>query len=133
MLSTTSQYAIRALSCLARMQNGEVVLGRDLARQASVPANYLSKIMLIMRNSGLVLATRGAGGGYRLAKPAGSIRLIEIVSLFDSSAAVLECVLGGKPCDEITHCAVHDRWKQVRTKYVDFLENVTLGDLVQAP
>jgi len=54
MLSTTSQYAIRALSCLARMQHGDAVLGRDLAKQASVPGNYLSKIMLVMRNAGLV-------------------------------------------------------------------------------
>ena len=73
MLSTTSQYAIRALSHLARMQHGEAVLGRDLAERASVPVNYLSKIMLVMRNAGLVQATRGAGGGYRLARPAATV------------------------------------------------------------
>ena len=81
MLSTTSQYAIRALSHLARMQHGEAVLGRDLAERASVPVNYLSKIMLVMRNAGLVQATRGAGGGYRLARPAAAIRLIDIEHL----------------------------------------------------
>jgi len=129
MLSTTSQYAIRALSCLARMQHGDAVLGRDLAQQASVPGNYLSKIMLVMRNAGLVQATRGAGGGYRLARPASTIRLIDIVSLFDSSAAQLECVLGGGPCNDAHPCSAHEHWKQVRTRYVEFLEKVTLGQL----
>ncbi len=129
MLSTTSQYAIRALSCLARMQQGDAVLGRDLSRQASVPGNYLSKIMLIMRNAGLVQATRGAGGGYRLARPAATIRLLDIVSLFDSAAVKQECVLGGAPCDENNPCAAHEHWKQVRAYYVQFLERTTLAHL----
>ncbi len=129
MLSTTSQYAIRALSCLARMQSGEAVLGRDLSQQASVPGNYLSKIMLIMRNAGLVHATRGAGGGYRLAQPASSIRLLDIVSLFEPSATQLECVLGGGACDESHKCAAHERWKKVRAEYVAFLEGTTLSEL----
>jgi Rrf2 family iron-sulfur cluster assembly transcriptional regulator len=85
--------------------------------------------MLTMRNAGLVQATRGAGGGYRLARPAGTIRLLDIVSLFDSSANQLECVLGGTPCDENNPCAAHDHWKQVRVHYVQFLEKTTLQHL----
>lgn len=131
MLSTTSQYAIRALSCLARMHQGDAVLGRDLSRQASVPGNYLSKIMLVMRNAGLVQATRGAGGGYRLARSSSSIRLLDIVSLFDSSAGQLECVLGGSPCDLNKPCAAHEHWKQVRSHYIQFLEKTTLAELAR--
>lgn len=129
MLSTTSQYAIRALSCLARMQSGETVLGRELSEQASVPSTYLSKIMLVMRKGGLVEATRGAGGGYRLARPAAQIRLLDIVSVFESSANQLECVLGIGPCNEDNPCPTHDRYKQVRQQFVDFLEGTTLAEL----
>jgi len=86
--------------------------------------------MLIMRNAELIQAMRGAGGGYRLARPAASIRLLDIVSLFDSSAAQLECVLGGGPCDENKPCAAHEHWKQVRSHYVQFLEKTTLAELV---
>ena len=53
MLTITSQYALRALTHLAR-QAGEPVLGRDLAQSGEVPANYLSKVMLTLRNAGLV-------------------------------------------------------------------------------
>jgi Rrf2 family protein len=111
------------------MQQGEAVLGRDLARQASVPGNYLSKIMLVMRNAGLVQATRGAGGGYRLARPAASIRLLDIVTLFDPSADQLQCVLAGVPCDQINPCSAHDHWEQVRSYYIEFLEKTTLAAL----
>jgi Rrf2 family protein len=67
MLSITSQYALRALSHLAR-QSGEAVLGRDLARSVEIPANYLSKVLLTLRNAGLVATARGSGGGYRLSR-----------------------------------------------------------------
>jgi Rrf2 family transcriptional regulator, iron-sulfur cluster assembly transcription factor len=131
MLSTTSQYAIRALSCLARMQSGETVLGRKLSEEASVPPNYLSKIMLVMRNGGLIEASRGAGGGYRLSRPASEIRLLDIVSLFESSASQLECVLGTGPCDDDVPCPAHSRWKQVRKEFVSFLEGTTLAELAK--
>ncbi|MDT8068723.1 MAG: Rrf2 family transcriptional regulator [Terriglobia bacterium] len=131
MLSTTSQYAIRALSCLARMQSGETVLGRKLSEEASVPSNYLSKIMLVMRNAGLIEATRGAGGGYRLAVPATEIRLLDIVSLFDSSTTQLECVLGTGVCNDDAPCPAHSRWKQVRNEFVGFLEGTTLAELAE--
>jgi Rrf2 family transcriptional regulator, iron-sulfur cluster assembly transcription factor len=82
MLSITSQYALRALSHLAR-QNEKTVLGRDLAQSVEIPANYLSKVLLVLRNAGLVDTTRGAGGGYRLGRPANEIRLIDVVELFE--------------------------------------------------
>lgn len=130
MLSTTSQYAIRALSCLARMQSGETVLGRKLSEEASVPPNYLSKIMLVMRNAGLIEATRGAGGGYRLARDPSEIRLRDIVALFEPSVGELQCVLGTGPCTDDTPCSAHTRWKEVRNQFVGFLEETKLSDLV---
>lgn len=129
MLSTTSQYAIRALSCLARMQSGETVLGRKLSEEASVPPNYLSKIMLVMRNAGMIEATRGAGGGYRLGRAPSEIRLLDIVSLFEPSVSELECVLGTGPCSDEAPCPAHERWKRVRVNFLEFLEGTTLAEL----
>ncbi len=82
MLSITSQYALRALSHLARQSDGSV-LGRELSQSVEIPANYLSKVLLVLRNAGLVDTTRGSGGGYRLGRPASEIRLIDVVELFE--------------------------------------------------
>ena len=82
MLSTTSQYALRALCLLAR-RSGASVLGRDLAQSVEIPANYLSKVLLSLRNAGLVETSRGSGGGYRLRKAPDKIYLIDVVELFE--------------------------------------------------
>ncbi len=113
------------------MQSGETVLGRKLSEEASVPPNYLSKIMLVMRHGGLVEATRGAGGGYRLGRSPSEIRLLDIVALFEPSAIEMECVLGTGPCNDEAPCPAHSRWKQVRNHFLEFLEQTTLAELAE--
>src|SRR5258707_15783342 len=94
MLSITSQYALRALTHLAR-QAGEPILGRDLAQSTEIPANYLSKVLLTLRNAGLVDTARGSGGGYCLGRLAHEIYLIDVVELFDEiSRTKRPCFLG---------------------------------------
>jgi Rrf2 family protein len=78
MLSMTSEYALRAMAWLAAQPSGRATLGRDLAESAAIPANYLAKILVTLRNAGLVATVRGAGGGYMLNRQAKDVRLNEI-------------------------------------------------------
>src|ERR1700757_4424895 len=128
MLSITSQYALRALSHLAR-QSGEPVLGRDLAQSVEIPANYLSKVLLTLRNAGLVNTTRGSGGGYRLAKPANEILLIKVVELFEEiSGTKPNCFLGHtRKCSDSTPCSAHTTWQGVQVAYLKFLVSTPLS------
>src|ERR1700751_3843299 len=105
MLSTTSQYALRALSYMAG-QSGKAVLGRDLAEFVEIPANYLSKVLLTLRNAGLVATARGSRGGYRLGRPAEKIFLIDVVERFEEiSRTKPSCFLGrSRACSETTPC-----------------------------
>lgn len=73
MLTTTSEYALRALTHLTRLPKGGSMLGRQLAEGAGIPANYLSKILWTLGNAGIIDATRGNHGGYRLKRSAGEI------------------------------------------------------------
>src|SRR5450759_2276294 len=101
MLSTTAEHALRGLSEMASLEEGESILGKDLARVAGIPANYLSKLLLVLGNAGIIDATRGGGGGYRLRRKAADIRLIEVVELFDRQKPACRCLLGGtKECSE---------------------------------
>jgi Rrf2 family protein len=129
MFSTTCEYALRALVSLARMPKDTAVLGRDLAEQAGIPANYLSKILLTLRNAGILTTARGTGGGYRLRKSAEEIRLIHIVELFDGARARPACLLGGKECSDEEPCSAHAAWRDVRAAYVNFLESTTLASI----
>ena len=134
MLSTTSQYALRALSHLAR-RSGDAVLGRDLARSVGIPANYLSKVLLTLRNAGLVDTTRGSGGGYRLRRPATEIHLIDVVELFDEvSRTKPGCFLGRtRPCSEAKPCTAHSTWKGLQAAYLGFLVSTPLSAISGSP
>lgn len=136
MLSTTSEYALRALACLAAQPPGTALLGRDLAKAAEIPANYLSKILLTLRNAELVDTTRGSGGGYRLHKPADEIFLIDAVELFDGmSRNQPACFLQHqKPCSSSSPCNVHVLWADLQEKYMGFLVSTPLSALaLQGP
>ena len=134
MLSTTSQYALRALCQLAR-QSGKAVLGRDLAQAVEIPANYLSKVLLTLRNAGLVGTTRGSGGGYRLRKPANEIHLIDVVELFEEiSRTKPACFLAHtRPCSDTTPCTAHSMWQRVMAEYLGFLTSTRLSEIAGKP
>lgn len=127
MISTTTQYALRALAKLSDLDPGTAMLGRDLAKEANIPANYLSKILLTLRNAGLLTTARGSGGGYRLAKPPEEIHLIDVVEVFDAPRARPSCLLGEAECSDEDACSAHHAWKEVRQTYIDFLESTTLA------
>ena len=132
--STTSEYALRALAFLARTQRGQVVLGRELAAHTGIPPKYLAKVMLSLRNAGLIGTSRGTGGGYSLLRPADGIHLVDVVEIFEGPAARPQCLLGvNAQCSEGHPCTAHLAWRNVRQTYVEFLEATTLQDIAYAP
>ena len=128
MISTTSEYALRALAHLARMPEDAAVLGRDLARATEIPANYLSKILLALRNAGYLATSRGSGGGYKLRKSPDEIYLMEIVELFEGSKARPVCFLSRtKPCGEQDVCTAHKSWRELSMAYRGFLLSTSVS------
>src|SRR6185369_6124913 len=130
MFSVTSQYALRALAQLARNREQQAMLGKDLATLAEIPPNYLAKILLSLKNAGLLGTARGSRGGYWLVRPAESIKLIEIVQLFDQMQTPQPCVIGERDqCSDENPCLAHERWRKIRNDYMEFLEDTTIADL----
>jgi len=127
MISTTSQYAFRALIHIAGLPAGTTVLSQDLADATQVPRNYLSKVLLALRNAGFLQSTRGAGGGYRLNKPADHIYLIDVVELFEGSKAKPTCLLNNRPCSDEPPCSAHRVWREFSMVYNGFLVTPTLA------
>ncbi len=133
MFSVTSQYALRALAQLARHREQQSMLGKDLAVLAEIPPNYLAKILLALKNAGLLGTARGSRGGYWLVRPPESIRLIEIVQLFDQIQTPQPCVIGERDqCSDENPCVAHERWRKIRKDYMEFLEGTTIADLANA-
>lgn len=131
MLTTTSQYALRALIHLAKLPEGKVMLGRDLAAATEIPPSYLSKMLVSLRNAGILETARGTGGGYRLKKAPQEIYLIDVVELFETvSRNETMCLLSGTHrCNEADPCSAHTIWRDLRATYMGFLISTPLSAL----
>lgn len=126
----TATHALRALAHLAAAPGDDAVLGRDLAREVGVPADYLAKVLATLARAGVLTATRGSRGGYRLARPAREIPLVEIVEPFEGQRVRPGCLLRpGEPCRDERTCSAHAEWATVKDAYLGFLESTTLADI----
>ncbi len=126
----SATHALRALAHLAAGGGEEATLGRDLARKVQVPSHYLAKVLATLARTGVLTATRGARGGYRLARPARRITLLDVVEPFEGRRARPGCLLRpGEPCREGATCSAHAAWSGVKTSYLRFLETTTLADI----
>ncbi len=129
-LSASSTHALRALAYLAADVREDATLGRDLANEVDVPAHYLAKILATLARAGLLTASRGVRGGYRLARRPDAITLMEIVEPFEGKRVRPGCLLRpDQPCREDGTCSAHGAWSDVKAAYSRFLETTTLADI----
>ncbi len=134
MFSTTSKYALKALVYLARMQNGKARRCQDLALETKIPANYLYKILLALRNADILTSARGMTGGYKLTKLPEEIHLIEIVQIFEGKKKRTMCFLGDDhECSDHSPCSAHELWGKVQLVLLRFLESTTIEDISRKP
>ena len=128
--NTSATHALRAMAYLAAHPQAEATLGRDLAEEIQVPAHYLTKVLATLSRAGLLLASRGARGGYRLARAPREIALLEIVEPFEGKRVRPGCLLEpGRPCGDDAACSAHEAWSKVKTTYLGFLERTSLADI----
>ena len=128
MISQTGRYALRILGYLAD-HPGERALGRDIARDTGIPANYLSKILNQLRKAGFVLSQKGWGGGFVLNARASRQPIARVLELFDGRRDREACIFELKPCDARNPCPLHHRWEPVRTEFDAMLRSVLVRNL----
>jgi Rrf2 family transcriptional regulator, cysteine metabolism repressor len=120
---------MRAMLDLAINGDGRLVLLKDIASRQEISKRYLEHMMTLLRNRGLVIAERGAAGGYRLARPASDITLVEIFEALEGEIAPVECVRDRTVCGRAEDCVVRDLWCDVADAMRGVLEDRTLADL----
>lgn len=130
-LTTKGRFAVTAMIDLAlRQTNGPVTLATISERQR-ISLSYLEQLFGKLRRAQLVESTRGPGGGYTLARNAGSITVTDIVTSVDEPIDATHCE-GRENChgEGSGKCMTHDLWTSLNTKMVEFLDSVTLQKLV---
>ncbi|HXG43573.1 MAG TPA: Rrf2 family transcriptional regulator [Gemmatimonadales bacterium] len=129
MLSQTAEYALRAVLTIAAAGEDHPIGAARLAAELGIPQNYLSKTLHLLCRAGVLDSTRGKFGGFRLARPATAITLLEVVRPFDEISSGRACLLGLPVCSDQTPCAAHRKWKQVSERVAAFFRETTVADL----
>ena len=130
--SPTCQYAIRALINLASSKSKDPVPARTIAEEEGIPQQFLSKILLTLSKQGVVVSTKGPGGGYLLTSPAKDISVFEIVKAIDGPIDLSDiCILGLDKCSDTQSCPMHSRWKQFKSYYMEMTHTVMLDQMVK--
>jgi Rrf2 family iron-sulfur cluster assembly transcriptional regulator len=111
-----------------RNGKGPVTLAGISERQ-DISLSYLEQLFGKLRRHHLVDSVRGPGGGYTLAKPLDTVSVADIIRAVDEPIDATQC--GGKEnCHEDHRCMTHDLWVSLNQKIYDYLDSVTLAELV---
>lgn len=118
-----SRYAVSAVAYLVSLRDEGYHMAEEIADQTRLSASYLSKILQRLAKAGVLDSRRGAKGGYRLARPAASMSLSEVISASRGPETdPMPCMLQAKDCDGTHPCAMHPLvasaekalWKQLK-------------------
>jgi Rrf2 family iron-sulfur cluster assembly transcriptional regulator len=128
-LTTKGRYAVTAMLDLALQHgNGPIALA-DIAQRQGISLSYLEQLFSRLRKRSLVSSVRGPGGGYNLARSAASISVAEVISAVDESVDTTRCG-GAHNCQNDGPCLTHDLWHDLSERIFDYLNQISLQDLV---
>ena len=128
-LTTKGRFAVTAMIDLAmRQHNGPVTLA-GISQRQKISLSYLEQLFGKLRRHELVESTRGPGGGYTLARPMRDVSVADIIFAVDEPLDATSC--GGKEnCHDDGPCMTHELWTNLNKKMIEFLDGVTLQELV---
>jgi Rrf2 family iron-sulfur cluster assembly transcriptional regulator len=132
MLSTTGEYALRAVLYIAQQSVDRPTPANEVAEALSLPQNYLSKTLNRLAREGILESLRGPRGGFRLALPTGELSVAAIVGRPANDRGPRQCLLGDRPCDVAEPCVAHSYWQAWTGTVQTMMEGTTVADLLDS-
>ena len=136
--TTKAEYGVRLLIQLGRHGNGHPVSLKAIAEAENLPLAYCERIAALLKKHGLVVSTRGAHGGYVLAKPAEEITMDQAVLALEGAIAPMDCFFDDREgrvlCSHQAdgeHCATKLLWTRVQLGVIRSLQKTTLAELIE--
>ena len=132
MISTRGRYALRILVDLAENQHEGYITLKEAADRQEISEKYLENIVKDLVKGRFVEGVRGKGGGYRLARPADEINVMEVLRSTDGTLTPVACLEeGSKPCSRAASCRTLPLWKGLDKVVSEYLGGCTVGDLMK--
>ena len=131
-VSQRTHYGLRAMTELAKAYGRGPRSLAWIAETQHLPAGYLEQLAIPLRRAGLIVGTRGAHGGYQLARPPSQVRVGEIVRALEGAVAPVECLSEDYPqgsCELELGCLSRPIWQRLKESIDQVLDSTTLADL----
>ena len=132
-ITTQAEYGLICALHLARRTDDGPVTGREIAATERLPGDYVEQIMLKLRRADIVKSTRGAHGGYMLARDAGEISVHHVISAAEHSTFEVHCTshpVEEARCSSSHDCSIRPVWMLLQRQIDEVLQSVRLSDLL---
>ena len=129
-ITTLAEYGVICALHLARRADEGPITGREIAEREQLPGDYVEQILLRLRRAGIVRSTRGARGGYALARPPQEISIRDVIEASETTTFDLHCVshpVGEERCSSSHNCSIRPVWMLLQRKIDDVLAGRSPG------
>ncbi len=132
MISTKSNYALRVMIDLAEHDEGSYVAMKTIADRQEISLKYLEKILPCLVKEGLIEGVHGKGGGYKLTKKPSEYKISDILSITEGDLAPVRCLEpGASHCTKTADCRTLPLWSELNKLVYNYLDSVTIADLMK--
>ena len=130
-LTTKGRYAVLALTELALAKENSLVKITEIAVSQNISSTYLEQILLLLKNSDLIIGVRGPNGGYKLSTSPENIMISDIVNIVEGRMEAKGCVSKSGSCTGVSgRCLTHDLWDELSRHIELFLGQISLKDII---
>ncbi|QBQ53209.1 SUF system Fe-S cluster assembly regulator [Nitrosococcus wardiae] len=129
-MSKMTDYGIVLMTRLAAASKGQHTAA-DLSAQVEMPLPTVSKILKQLARAQLLVSSRGAQGGYSLARPPETISVAEIITTLEGPIGLTECISTPGECGQESHCSTRVHWERINQAVYGALNEIKLSDMVQ--
>jgi Rrf2 family protein len=130
--SRSAEYAIRAFVHLATVPESKYAMVKQIAGEADIPSHFLAKILQQLARKGFLRSSKGPTGGFCLRVPANELTLVQLIESIDGLSEYHRCPAGMTECNDQAPCGMHDSWKGLRDRIMEYLERTTIEDVAKA-
>lgn len=130
-ISTRGSYALEAVIAIALFPENQTISIREISERTQISDNYLEQIFSLLRKNKIISSSRGAYGGYQLARSAAKITVGDVLRATEKSISPVLCAEDGLTCNKSTHCVTRNVWRKLYDAITVTVDTVSVADLVK--
>ena len=124
--SKKCEYGLQAVLYLAATDEDYICSSEEISNKLLIPREFTSKILQSLTESKIIESRKGKAGGFKLAKKANELKLIDVVIAIDGDEIFNNCVMGFTNCTKDKKCMLHDEWQGILNNAMNMLSRDTL-------